>query len=73
VAILHEQWAAARETPRIYGDRVSADLTSGGELIQVDARLAIEALLAALPSLAPVALPAPEPIDAEATEVEGEA
>jgi hypothetical protein len=29
IAILHEQWAASREAPKVYGDRV--DVTSQGE------------------------------------------
>jgi hypothetical protein len=75
VAIIAEQWAASREAPKAYGDRVSADVTSDGKPLQaVDASAAINALLAALPSLAPAALPAPEPLEAEAVSVEeGEA
>jgi hypothetical protein len=73
IAILHEQWAAGREAPKVYGDRVQADVTSDGKPLQaIDASAAIEALLAALPSLAPAALPAPTVLDAEATEVKPE-
>jgi hypothetical protein len=63
VAILHEQWAAGREAPKVYGDRL--DVTSDSKPLQVvDAAAAIQALLAALPTLA--ALPAPTVIEAEA-------
>jgi hypothetical protein len=64
IAILHEQWAAGREAPKHYGDKV--DVTSQGEPVKsIDASAAIKALLDALPMLAPgkvidaEALPAP--------------
>jgi hypothetical protein len=69
VLIDGEKWQASKEQPRIYGDKV--DLTTAGEALRpVDVGAAVEALLAALPSLAPAALPAPaEVIDAEAVPV----
>jgi hypothetical protein len=71
IAILHEQWAAGREAPKVYGDRVQADVTSDGKPLQaVDASAAIKALLDQLPSLVPAALPAPTPLEAEAVPVE---
>jgi hypothetical protein len=61
IAILHEQWAAGREAPKHYGDKI--DVTSDSKpLLTVDPAAAIKALLDALPTLA---LPAPTPLDAE--------
>jgi hypothetical protein len=68
-----KKWLLARIRPAQYGDRL--DVTSDNKPLQaVDASAAINALLAALPSLAPAALPAPVPLEAEAVSVEeGEA
>jgi hypothetical protein len=74
IAVQHEQWAASREASRTYGDRLDARLAnSDGSPLQLpDVNAAVAALLAALPSLAPTALPPPQVLDAEAAPVPAE-
>ena len=68
IGILQEQWAAARETPRVYGDKV--DITSAGRPLTVASDLDIAKALAH--ALAAPVLLAPTVIDAEAIEVKPE-
>jgi hypothetical protein len=72
VAIQAEQWQAGKEQPSVYGDKVQADITSGGKSLAPSSDLDIAKALAH--ALQARALPAPEPValDVEAVPVEPE-
>ena len=61
--IMNNQWAASREAPRAYGDRLDTRLANpdGTPLQQIDATAAVRAIVDALPELL-----AGKVIDAEA-------
>ena len=71
VYILNNQWAAAREASKSYGDRLQADMTCAGKPLTSASDLDIaKALAHAL--AAPASAGADESIDAEAVPVEPE-
>lgn len=54
-----ERWQAGREKPAVYGDRIDARLAdANGEPLQIQATVAVRALLEALPDLGVTGLPA---------------
>ena len=59
---------AAKENPGRYGDATQIDLTTAGKPLQVDVGAALKALLDVLPA-SNGALPAPEPLEVDATPV----
>ena len=63
----NRRWLLARLKPSLYSEKFQADITSAGQPLQVANLDLAKALLQVLPT---VALPAPEPIDLEATSVE---
>jgi hypothetical protein len=69
VLIEAELKLAAKENPGRYGDATQIDVTSAGKPLRVDVGAAFAALLDALPRLPLGALPAPEPLEVDATPV----
>ena len=70
VVLESERWQAGKEMPKVFGDRISADLTTNGQSLYLASDLDIAKALAH--ALAVPALPAPEPIDVEAVPVSEE-
>jgi len=52
VAIDAEKWQASKELPRRYADKITAEVSGpGGQPVQVEAAVAVKALVEALPEL----------------------
>ena len=66
----NKRWLLARLKPSLYSEKFQADITSGGQPLQVANLDLAKALLQVLPSVA--LLPAPEAIDVDAVPVEPE-